>query len=371
MRFFPRMALRCVQQKTEDRNAGPPAVPYLPKPQKNQEKETRLSKLRSSGESFWLRGSLTVEAALVFPLFLGICALFFTFFGGQLLSLSLQKALDAVCEDVAVWSYAVDFAEEYTGTDLMSLAEGSHLSGALNGNGEDILDFLSGKLDIVEEIQVFLKEQTAALFWQTMLKWWLIGKVGRSRLDQTALLEGGAEGLSLSGSTLRNRELDLVLSYRVRAPLPFPFSLHYDVVQRSCRRLWTGTARTLPPENSSSGSGESETEEEDKEETTVYMTACGTVYHKDKNCRSLSLSITAHAFSEVPSLRNESGGKYYPCERCTLRSGVTSGTVYLTDSGVRYHIDRDCASLKRTLIEIALSEAESEYRACRFCGGTP
>ncbi len=370
MRFFPRMTPRCVQLKNEDRDAGSPAVPYLPKPQKNQkEKEKRLSRNRSSGEFFSERGSMAVEAALVFPLFLGICALFFTFFGGQLLSLSLQKALDAVCEDVAVWSYAVDFAEDYTGTDLMSLAEGSHLSGALNGNGEELLDFLSGKLDIVEEIQVFLKEQTAALFWQTMLKWWLIGKVGKPRLDQFALLDGGAEGLSLSGSTLRNRELDLVLTYRIRSPLPFPFSLHYDVVQRSCRRLWTGTPTTLPKETDPAA--EEESGEEEKEEDVVYMTVCGTVYHTDKNCRSLAIKVGAYSLSAVPSLRNENGGKYYPCERCTLRSGVTEGIVYLTESGVRYHIDRDCPSLKRTLIEIAKSEAEASYRACRFCGGSP
>ena len=363
MRGFPRMKGTENNNiaKTDLKQPAEAGSSYLPNtlPQPNRKKE--LFGTGSSGEIV-LRGGMTVEAALVFPFFLGLCALFFTFFAGQLLGLSLQKDLDAVCEDVAVWSYAVDFAESYTGTDLMSLADGGALSGALTGREEDIEALLSGEADLLAEIGTFLKEKASAFLWQALLKSWLIGRVGREKLDNSPFLENGAAGLSLSGSTLHGRELDLVLTYRVRCLLPFPFALHYKVVQRSCRRLWIGTVRTAPEEE---GGEEASSE---AEEQMVYVTAAGTVYHRTKYCRSLDIKVLAVDFSEIGPLRNNYGGKYYPCERCALRSGVQEGTVYLTREGDRYHIKRDCPSLKRTLIELSISEAQEKYRACRFCG---
>ena len=81
-------------------------------------------------EAPFLPGSITVEAALTLPFFLLLFSLFFTFFSAQLWQLRLQRALDGVCEDVAVWSYLVDFAEDYCGKDILSLADGGLLEGA-------------------------------------------------------------------------------------------------------------------------------------------------------------------------------------------------------------------------------------------------
>ena len=214
-------------------------IQYRHHPTEDVEKKQILSRARIPG-ALSFRAGLTVEAALVFPLFLLLCSLFFTFFSGQYWQLRLQKALDEVCEDVSVWSYLVDFAEDYTGTDLLSLADGGQISGALEGREENIAALLSGKADILSEIRLFLLEKGSALIWQPLLKEWVASAAGREAL-RASPIAGGDRGLSLAGSTLHGRDLDLVLSYTGESPLRFPFRLHYTVVQRSCRRLWVGT----------------------------------------------------------------------------------------------------------------------------------
>ena len=117
------------------------AISLCHRPTQTDQDRKELSKSRDPGAASFPAG-LTVEAALILPLFLLICSLFFTFFSGQIWQLRLQKALDEVCEDVAVWSYLVDFADDYTDIDLLSLADGGLISSALNGNGASQLSSL-------------------------------------------------------------------------------------------------------------------------------------------------------------------------------------------------------------------------------------
>lgn len=328
---------------------------------KNKYKNKSLSQTRFS-EAHYLPASLTVEAALVLPLFLLLCSLFFTFFSGQLLQLRLQRSLDEICQDVAVWSHIIDLAEDYTGQDLLSLADGGLISGALDKDSDALSALLGGQADLAAEIKLFLLEKGSALVWQPLIKEWLIARVGRGTLDASPLKDG-AGGLSLSGSSLHGRELDLVLSYQVESPLRIPFQLSYQVVQRSCRRLWVGT-------RVDKDFGEEEAEEESSEEAICYITETGSVYHLDKGCRVLALKKETVAFSDIPSLRNTGGGKYYPCERCASQGSYGIVTVIITIPGHRYHFKEDCRNLKRTIIEISLSEAQEQYRPCGFCGGS-
>lgn len=319
----------------------------------------KLSEPRASGASCHA-ASLTVEAALTLPLFLLLCSFFFTFFSGQLWQLRLGKALDEVCEDVAVWSYLIDFADDYTGMDLLTLADGGLISGVLEKDGESLAKLLRGEADVIGEIKTFLLEKGSALLWQELLVQWIKAKVGNESLRASPLVRG-EEGLSLSGSTLHGRDLDLILSYEIESPLRFPFRLKIPVVQRSCRRLWIGTKVEKPAD-------ETEEEEEEQEEI-CYVTAWGSVYHTVKNCRVLELKILTVEMAVLPSLRNTSGGKYYPCDRCAKNQSPPGTEVIITQPGTRYHFRTDCPSLKRTIREISLSEAKEKYRPCHYCGG--
>ena len=95
------------------------------------------------------------------------------------------------------------------------------------------------------------------------------------------------------------------------------------------------------------------------------MTEYGSVYHKNRSCTHLSLSIQAVASALVSAQRNESGEYYDPCEYCGDKGFVT--VVFITSYGNRYHTTAKCRGLKRTVKALRLSEVEG-VNACSKCG---
>lgn len=101
------------------------------------------------------------------------------------------------------------------------------------------------------------------------------------------------------------------------------------------------------------------------QEVYVYITKTGTKYHMQQNCTYLRVQTQAVNYDEIAFLRNQSGGKYYACQRCRP---VKGGLVYITSDGNSYHGKSDCSALKRTVYMIPLSEAEG-YGPCSKCSG--
>ena len=101
-----------------------------------------------------------------------------------------------------------------------------------------------------------------------------------------------------------------------------------------------------------------------EDDETVYITETGLVYHKDYHCTHLDLSIHMVQTSDISSMRNADGGKYYACEHC-MRNGGDG--VYITDTGDRYHSSLSCSGLKRTVYAVPISEAVGKG-ACSRCG---
>lgn len=110
------------------------------------------------------------------------------------------------------------------------------------------------------------------------------------------------------------------------------------------------------------GAGSKETEE------MVYVTPTGGVYHNSIGCSYLDLSVQTVAGGQVDSLRNESGGKYHACERCS-GGGALAGIVYITDYGNRYHNQASCSGLKRTVRLVKKSELGAMH-LCSRCGAS-
>ena len=356
--------MACFPRMHNNKNGGPLAkewLRHLPQTQSYESFRTpkRLSKTPASGD--FVSAVMTVEAALSFSLFLLLISLFFTFYQEQRIALKAQKALDETAQAVAEWSYAVQFAEGYTGTDILSLADGSKISSVLEGSSS-VTELLNGQADLLQEIKVFLAEKGSALLWQALLKQIVARKIGEQNL-KNAGVAGGAGGLSLSGSTLHDRQLNLVLRFTVCSRIGAPFGLKIPVTVRSLRRLWIGTVSVIPQEGHPEEEDETETEE-----TIVYVTANGEVFHRTKQCRILHIRPFAVSAAEVGTYRNNSGGKYYPCDYCCGGKAVREGLVYITDEGIRYHADRTCFEITRTVREIALSEAQEKYRPCYYCG---
>ncbi len=101
-----------------------------------------------------------------------------------------------------------------------------------------------------------------------------------------------------------------------------------------------------------------------EDEEYVYVTETGTVYHRDRECSYLRLSIRQVSYESLKDLRNSSGHKYYPCKDC---GPVSGGTVYITRDGTSYHKSLDCSGLKRTVNCIPLSRVGARG-PCSRCG---
>ncbi|MBP5304415.1 MAG: pilus assembly protein [Lachnospiraceae bacterium] len=103
------------------------------------------------------------------------------------------------------------------------------------------------------------------------------------------------------------------------------------------------------------------------EERDVFLAENATVFHVDRECTHLRLSIKQVDFAAVPGLRNFDGGKYKPCEIC-VRNNI-SDAVYITNEGDRYHSVITCSGLKRTVRSVKESEAVGMgLGPCSRCG---
>lgn len=162
-------------------------------------------------------------------------------------------------------------------------------------------------------------------------------------------IEDGINGLDMSGSAVDGSEyLSLVVSCSF-----VPFSDALGIIRvpfsRKClTHIWTGYGRGY------FAGGEY-----------VYITKDGEVYHTDKNCSHLRLSVETTSPDEVGSLRNSSGSRYRPCEHC--HAHLSDKTLFVTPDGDRYHNTITCSGLKRTVYAVRKSEVP-DRRPCSRCG---
>ena len=105
---------------------------------------------------------------------------------------------------------------------------------------------------------------------------------------------------------------------------------------------------------------------EEQNEKMVYVTESGSVYHREAGCRYLNLSLNQVPGSRVASMRNSYGEKYSPCEICS-RGQDPAGSVFVTESGNRYHNLESCSGLKRTVKLVKQSDVHG-MKPCSSCG---
>lgn len=248
-----------------------------------------------------LSASLTIEAALVLPLFLYLMigVLGFVSFMGK--TGAMEQALCKTAKEMAVFAYASE-----------------------NGDGKN--SSLAGGISSGYAYAALQKEAN------------------------------GLKNFHLGYSTfMEKEEIDLVAAYRIQSKVPFFAFGSPQILQRACVRAWTG--RDFRKEHAA-GAGQAGKQ-------TVYVTEHGSVYHKSLQCTHLKLSIQQILPSDAAAKRNRYGEKYYACSCC--RSG-TGSSVYITDTGNRYHADLSCSGLKRTIKETPVTET-GHLRPCSKCGG--
>lgn len=178
--------------------------------------------------------------------------------------------------------------------------------------------------------------------------------VGREYLEQSCVVNGTG-GISMAGSSVMEGDdmVDLQVSYRVKPFAPLMGFQGFAMRQRYYGRAWTGYDVTRYV---------SDVRQEDP---MVYITKTGTVYHLDRNCTYLNPSVETVSAAAVADRRNQSGGKYHPCEIC--EGGRAQGQVYITSQGSSYHRLIQCPGLKRTIYTVPLSQVQGRG-ACSKCG---
>lgn len=271
-------------------------------------------------------GSMTLEAAILLPLFLFFMITIFSFMDMLYFYGTVEQRLHQIAKKMAVYAPAAGLAAE-TFTGNME-------NGGSNGEHEDI-----GGI-------------AAAMLGSQYIKNSLINGLTQQELRSSGVV-GGSGGLSFAYSRVMTEGdvIDLVVSYDIEPRNNFFFLPAYPVLNRCRVHAWTGY------DISSDGVN-------DTGERMVYITETGSVFHLTSTCTYLDLSIRPVTSSELALYRNQGGGIYNRCELC---GDGESEIYFITDYGECYHTSLICSGLKRTVMQIPISQAE-ERSACSRCG---
>ncbi len=314
-------------------------------PRRQQLQHSHISRIEKTS---LLAGSMTVEAAVVLPVFL----FFFINLSASLEMIrlygNLEYALHGAGNEVCLYgSLLTEPMKDLGETGHVGVSDSGGSSGADTETVPD--DSSSGDIDSI----LAMAEGTALSY--TYIRYRMIGELGEEYLDSSPLTSGSG-GLNFYGSSIDtdNDILDIKLSYRVGTPFDIAGIRSFMMAGRFYGHLWNGYALS----GGSSGP---------VQEQIVYITENSEVYHLTTACTHLRLSVRPAELSAVGNERNGSGGNYYPCAVCAR--GDAPEIVYICTSGDRYHFDGECYTLTRNYTAVPLSEVEDSRRPCSRCGG--
>lgn len=270
-------------------------------------KHNFFSKSRGTSRYTCQKASLTVEAAVVLPFF--VCFMVFVLYFFRILQ--VQAGIAQVLQ--------------YTGRKIAA---------------EYSMQTDTGNPDTGGDFAGLLK---ARVIFQKQLK---------KQKCPTQYISRQITGVSLMQSDFSGNYVELKVVYQMKLPVGLFGDIKYRIVQASKCRKWTGYQPG---------------QDNEEDDTWLYYTEYGTVYHASRSCTHLDLSIQGIPYQNVGQNRNHSGGKYHKCEKCGS-SSAGNGMVYITDYGDRYHSSLTCSGLKRSIYMIRRSEVSDGMKMCSKCG---
>lgn len=249
------------------------------------------------------KGSFTIEAAIVLPMFLLIIISIMYFIVIMNIQFNIQYKIEETARKIARQEYLTD---DLPGYSLVTLRG-------------DILtsDFIN-------------------------------------YLNTTSIIDG-ADGVSLIMSSVNSKKaiFDIVLSYKIRIPLVPDEAVVLPFIQRCRFKTWTG----------------SKISKDETEDEMVFITETGQVYHTNRDCTHLKLSIKKCPTKDLEDMRNHNGGIYHKCSICKNTQPLDPDYIYITNEGDRWHNSTECSGLKRTIKEIKASEIGARKLCSRCKGG--
>lgn len=175
-------------------------------------------------------------------------------------------------------------------------------------------------------------------------------------VDSKALLDkyiiGGTMGVSFIGSSFPDDDgyINLKATYFVRINIPFFRNFRTKCTENIKQRAYLGRSDEETDEEKSS-----------EDETYVYVTENGTVYHNSRNCTYLKPDI------HISTVSSASTSGYSKCKYCGGSDEGSGGTVYITTYGDAYHFRKNCSRLKRTVERKKKSQVH--LPPCSKCAG--
>lgn len=252
-------------------------------------------------------GSMTVEAAVVLPFFLMVLLSLISFLKIIQLQNGITMGLREAGMPMSVYAYAQERMQENSSLDLAGAVPNVVLSYGYAG----------------QKVREFLKED-----------------IGGIQYYKSSVLE-------------KDDVIDLVALYSLEPDFNAAFLPPVRLSSRFYGRAWTGYA----VDGSESGA---------VQEENVYITPEGTVYHRNRYCTHLQLTVLSCPAEQIAEKRNENGAAYRPCAKCG--GGKMTGKVYITLQGDCYHNSIRCPGLKRTIEVIPISKVGNRT-CCTRCGG--
>lgn len=258
-----------------------------------------------SSSGLYLKGSMSIEAALGFSIFLFACVCM----------IMPMKIMDRQRQIQAHLENAGEFLSQY----------------AYLGDGQKNT-ILSGA--------AFLGEQQ------------IKGRIEQKGMENVSF---GKSRILDDGETIR-----LVMSYEMKLPFSVLGLKSIPMESRSIRRAWIG--RNGPLGEGTSGLPENS---QDHFREAVFVGKNSTRYHKTQECHYLSNNLTAVPYEKLDTCRNNGGRRYHACRICAGAAGPGS-TVYIMPEGESYHSQWNCSATIAYVKEVSIEEAE-HLGKCSYC----
>ena len=271
--------------------------------------------LPTSWRSSW-RASMTVEAAMVLPLFL--------FFFINLMSSIEMIRLHGNLQ-LAIWD----------------------VGNRMSVYGHVLWQEEAAELSAVEAEDSWWQETLGIVWSYTYVKSQIKDYLGEEYLESSPLING-VNGLQFwEGNVMEGEDcFEIVASYGVSPFSSIAGIRPFGMANRYYAHVWNGYDVTRAAL-----------------EELVYVAENATVYHLDRSCTHLQLSIRQVTLHQAQNAENSQGATYRECEKC---AGNRGEYVYITEEGDCFHWKRDCAGLKRSIACLPISEIP-ELRRCRRC----
>lgn len=270
-----------------------------------------------------LKASVTVEAALAFPIFFFVVMSLIYIMNIMYIQTTLQIALEDTVRTVS--------DDAYVSTKFYSLS-------------------VSDQINALDKDSSIVEDLGAKVISATYLKNVFLTDKMKSMLDSSPIYNG-SDGISFlyTAIDLNANIADVVLTYNLTIPFIPKDIASFTLANRCYIHLFTGTEMT---------------KEQTSADTYVYYTTTGSVYHFNRFCKYLLDYTEATNYLNI----NNQLTQCALCKTLTLEElQEQNPIVYVTQSKYCYHTTLKCQSFTSMVFRMHTSSLEENANICKEC----